>query len=234
MLANLALSLSLYSGQMCTTPQNLLIPGDGVDTDEGHKDFDTLTGDLAEAIGEPHEDAARSVEILGAIVGPEVRERAERAARLGDVVLASLPVEHPRFPGATVRTPALVRLDAKREDVFGREHFGPVAFAIPTEGTSHGLELLSRTVRGHGALSALVHSREEEVLAAAERTAIDAGVNLSCNLTGGILVNQSAAFSDFHGTGANRAATASLTDPGFVATRFHVVQSRRPVEGGGG
>ena len=31
----------------------------------------------------------------------------------------------------------------------------------------------------------------------------DAGVALSINLTGGVFVNQSAAFSDFHGTGAN-------------------------------
>src|SRR5215207_1169252 len=30
MLANLAFSLSLYSGQMCTTPQNLLVPRDGI------------------------------------------------------------------------------------------------------------------------------------------------------------------------------------------------------------
>ena len=35
MLANLAFSLSLYSGQMCTTPQNLLIPRDGITTDAG-------------------------------------------------------------------------------------------------------------------------------------------------------------------------------------------------------
>jgi hypothetical protein len=42
-----------------------------------------------------------------------------------------------------------------------------------------------------------------------------------------VFVNQAAAFSDYHGTGANPAATASLTDPGFVAGRFHLVQSRR-------
>ena len=30
-----------------------------------------------------------------------------------------------------------------------------------------------------------------------------AGVALSINLTGGVFVNQSAAFSDYHGTGAN-------------------------------
>lgn len=38
MLANLAFSLSLYSGQMCTTPQNLLIPRDGITTDMRRQD----------------------------------------------------------------------------------------------------------------------------------------------------------------------------------------------------
>ena len=37
MLGNLAFSLSLYSGQMCTTPQNLLIPRDGIGTDAGEQ-----------------------------------------------------------------------------------------------------------------------------------------------------------------------------------------------------
>jgi hypothetical protein len=52
---------------------------------------------------------------------------------------------------------------------------------------------------------------------------------LSINLTGGVFVNQSAAFSDYHGTGANPAANAALTDSAFVARRFTVVQHRRHV-----
>ena len=52
---------------------------------------------------------------------------------------------------------------------------------------------------------------------------------LSENLTGGVFVNQSAAFSDFHGTGANPAANASFTDTAYVASRFRIVQSRRHV-----
>ena len=45
--------------------------------------------------------------------------------------------------------------------------------------------------------------------------AADVGVNLAENLVGNILLNQSAAFSDFHATGANPAANASPTDRGF-------------------
>ena len=54
-------------------------------------------------------------------------------------------------------------------------------------------------------------------------------IALSINLTGAVFVNQSAAFSDFHGTGANPAANAALTDAAYVASRFRVVQHRRHV-----
>ena len=54
----------------------------------------------------------------------------------------------------------------------------------------------------------------------------DVGVALSINLTGAVFVNQSAAFSDYHGTGANPAANAALTDSAYVANRFRVVQHR--------
>jgi hypothetical protein len=49
-------------------------------------------------------------------------------------------------------------------------------------------------------------------------------VALSINLTGGVFVNQSAAYSDYHGTGGNPAANASYADSAFVANRFR----RRP------
>ena len=65
------------------------------------------------------------------------------------------------------------------------------------------------------------------MLVAVRAATLDVGVALSENLTDGVYVNQSAAFSDFHATGANPAANASLTDGDFVAGRFRVVQSRR-------
>ena len=67
------------------------------------------------------------------------------------------------------------------------------------------------------------------VIDEAREAALDAGVALSENLLGGVFVNQSAAYSDFHGTGANPAATASYTDGAYVASRFRVIQSRRHI-----
>ncbi|MGP3956373.1 phenylacetic acid degradation protein PaaN [Nonomuraea sp. 3N208] len=228
MLGNLAFSLSLYSGQMCTAPQNILVPAGGIETDEGHKSFVEVAAGLSAAVGKLLGDDARAVELTGAIVNPDVLVRVESAPSLGDVVLPSRAVQHPSFPDAVIRTPVIVRVDPSASDVYGREHFGPIAFLVPTASTEESLEVLRRTTKARGALTASAYSTSPEVLDQAESAALDAGVNLSCNLTAGVFVNQSAAFSDYHGTGANPAATASLTDPGYVAGRFHLVQFRRP------
>ena len=39
MCRNLAFSVSLYTGQMCTAPQNIFVSREGIGTDEGHKSF---------------------------------------------------------------------------------------------------------------------------------------------------------------------------------------------------
>jgi hypothetical protein len=78
-------------------------------------------------------------------------------------------------------------------------------------------------------MTASVYATSDDVLDAAREAAADAGVALSENLTGGVFVNQTAAFSDFHGTGANPAANSAYVDAAFVANRFRVVTSRRHV-----
>ena len=47
---NVAFSLSLYSGQMCTAPQNIYVPREGIDTPEGHLSFDQVAAGLADAV----------------------------------------------------------------------------------------------------------------------------------------------------------------------------------------
>ena len=93
--------------------------------------------------------------------------------------------------------------------------------------SSDSLAIARDAVAGHGALTLSVYSTSDDVIAQAIDVAEDVGVALSINLTGGVFVNQSAAFSDFHGTGANPAANAALTDAAYVANRFRVVQHRR-------
>ncbi|MEV6812897.1 phenylacetic acid degradation protein PaaN [Micromonospora sp. NPDC051296] len=229
MCRNLGFTLTLYSGQMCTTSQNILIPRDGIDTDQGHKSFDEVAAGIAATVGKLTADPARGVELTGAIVNDGVLERLDEVTKVGETVLESRTVEHPAFPGAVVRTPTIVKLDAGDTATYSREWFGPISFAIATDSTAHSLEILRATVGEKGALTAAVYSIDEAVLDATETAAIEVGVHLSGNLTGGVFVNQSAAFSDFHGSGANAAANSALTDGAYVANRFRIVQSRRHV-----
>jgi phenylacetic acid degradation protein paaN len=228
LLSNLAFSLSLYSGQMCTTPQNILIPGGGVTTDQGLKSPAEFGTDLGAALDKLLADPERAAGTLGSLANDDVRARLDSAAALGPVLHASTPVG---VSAGDIRTPLVVALTEADEKTFTREWFGPVSFVITTENTARSVEVFRTSVSRHGALTASVYSTSEEVLAAVREAALDAGVHLSENLTGAVFVNQSAAFSDFHGTGANPAATATLTDPGFVTGRYFMVQSRRHVDG---
>ncbi|MEU5913495.1 phenylacetic acid degradation protein PaaN [Micromonospora sp. NPDC047527] len=229
MCRNLGFTLTLYSGQMCTTSQNILIPAGGIETDQGHKSFDEVAGGIAAAVGKLTADPARGVELTGAIVNDGVLERLAEVTKVGAPVLESRAVAHPAYADAVVRTPTIVKLAADDAGTYGREWFGPISFAIATDSTAHSLELMRRTVGEKGALTAGVYSTDEAVLDAAEAVAVEVGVHLSCNLTGGVFVNQSAAFSDFHGSGANAAANSALTDGAYVSNRFRIVQSRRHV-----
>ncbi len=227
MLRNLAFTLSLYSGQMCTTTQNLLIPEGGIDTDAGHRSFAELGGDLAAAINSLLSDPARASAVLGAVVSDAVLARLEHGPSLGTVLLASRAVPHPEFPEAVVRTPLLLRVAAADQETYGGECFGPVTFLVATSGTAESLAIWKRTLSDRGALTAGVYSTDAAVMREAETIALEGGVALSLNLTGGVYVNQSAAFSDYHATGANPAANATYTDDAFVSPRFRVVEVRR-------
>ncbi|MBV1940522.1 phenylacetic acid degradation protein PaaN [Streptomyces sp. BV286] len=230
MLSNLAFSLSLYSGQMCTTPQNLLVPRAGIRTEEGPKSYDEVVADLARAVDGLLGDDARANALLGALVNPDVKARLEAAAGLGEVALASREIDNPEFPDAVVRTPVIVKLDGGKPDdqaAYMSECFGPVSFAVAVDSAADAVQLLRRTVREKGAMTVGAYTTSEEVEEAVREACLDEAAQLSLNLTGGVYVNQTAAFSDFHGSGGNPAANSALCDGAFVANRFRVVEVRK-------
>ncbi|KWB54829.1 aldehyde dehydrogenase [Burkholderia ubonensis] len=223
---NIAFSLSLYSGQMCTAPQNIYVPRGGIRTADGHASFDEVAQAIAVAVQKLTGDPARSVELIGAIQNDGVTARIDDARKLGRVLADSLALQHLAFPDARVRTPLVLQLDAADREKFTQEWFGPISFVIATDSTAQSLDLAGAIAAEHGALTLSAYSTDDAVIDAAHDAAVRGGVALSINLTGGVFVNQSAAFSDFHGTGANPAANAALADSAFVANRFRVVQSR--------
>lgn len=231
---NLAFSFSLYSGQMCTAPQNVYAKAEGISTPDGDLTAEDFATSLGKAITAFNKDDAKAVEILGATVNDDVRARANDFAGLaqrlgGEVVLEPREVTHPSFPDAVVRTPGIILLESDNREAYAQECFGPVVFVIKTTSTEESLQIATQTIQEHGAMTMAVYSTDEGVLADSREAAADAGVALSENLMGQIFVNQTAAFSDFHGTGANPAANAAYADAAFVSSRFRVVTTRRHV-----
>ena len=226
---NLAFTLCLYSGQMCTTTQAIFLPEGGIDTPDGHLSADEVVAGIATAVEKLTADDAKAVEVLGAIVTDAGARRIDEAAGRGEVVLASRSIDHPAYRNARVRTPLLLKVTGADTDAYGAECFGPITFLVLTADTDESLRRVDEVVSRQGALTMGVYSTDPAVVDRAERVALDTAVHLSCNLTGGVFVNQSAAFSDFHGSGGNPAANAALTDGAYVSNRFRVVQVRKPV-----
>jgi len=226
MVNNIAVSLALYSGQMCTTPQNIFIPRDGIESAEGHVSFDDVVAAIVKAVAKVTSDPAKAVELLGAIQNDAIINRMAAAREIGQVLLDSKALEHPQFPAAKVLTPLLVK--APDNKPVTEEFFGPISFVIATADTAESIALARKSVQEQGALSLSAYTCRADVKEALCEAAADACVALSLNMTGSVLVNQSAAFSDYHGTGANPAANAALTDSAFVSGRFRVAQTREP------
>lgn len=219
----LAVSLTMYSGQMGTSPQNVFIPASGIEVDGTPASFGEVVAGLTEAIDRLLADAQRAGDILGAIKGPATRDTIAAASSYGDVLLESRQILHPSFPESLVLTPVIVKVGADDRHVFMKEMFGPVIYVIATADTDESLDLAGDTAAEVGALNWLVYTTNEDVESRAIDAAIAAGVSVFFNLPGGLYVNEPAAFSDFHGTGANPAGNSSFTDTSFVADRFRVV-----------
>jgi acyl-CoA reductase-like NAD-dependent aldehyde dehydrogenase len=132
---------------------------------------------------------------------------------------------NPDFPDAVVRTPVIVEVESGSE-AYRSETFGPVIFVVRCRSTEDAIASARAAALESGAITWLAYTTDDAVLADVVDAAVDAGVSVAFNLTGGLFVNQSAAFSDFHVTGANDAGNASLTDPAFVTGRFRVIGVR--------
>jgi phenylacetic acid degradation protein paaN len=226
MLKNLAFALSLYSGQMCTTPQNFFVSRHGIETNDGHKSFEQLGSDLASAVTDFLADPRVANNVLGAIGSEATLERLDRASQLPQVVLPSRALEHPDYPKAQLRTPLIAALDQPDVALYETECFGPVSYLIACDSAVAALSQAEASIRRQGGLTLGVYSSSADYCDASWQAALRARVALSLNLTQGVFVNQSAGFSDYHATGGNPAANASYTTLGFVANRFVVVQRR--------
>ena len=224
---NMSMAVSLYSSQMCTAPQNIFIPKNGIISNGQKISFDEVASMICGAVEKLLSVDERAVEILGAIQNADICKRVDEAGKLGEILLESKTIKHPFFENATVKTPVIIKVDAKDKDLYHSEHFGPVILLIQTDSREDTLKVWQETVELHGAITAGVYSNDEEYLEKVEEIALEEKVNLSVNLTGHVLMNHSAAFTDFHATGDNKAANCALANDNFVSGRYSVVTIKR-------
>ncbi len=227
-LGNLAFSISLYSGQMCTAPQNFFIPATGVKSGDTLVPYEEVVAKFKDAVSGLVNNPKAGPGTLGAIQSDVTFNRAKNANNLGaKVVLEGAAIENPEFTSARICTPAILEVDASQIEVYEKELFGPIVLIVKTKDTNESIQLAHDMAAKHGAITCAAYSTDAAVAQKINDTMEDVFTPVSLNLSGPIWVNQHAAFSDFHVTGGNPAGNASYTNPEFVNKRFVWVGHRK-------
>ncbi|MCF8427988.1 MAG: phenylacetic acid degradation protein PaaN [Bacteroidia bacterium] len=226
-LGNIAFSTSLYSGQMCTAPQNIFVSKHGVQTEEGIVAYEDVVKGIAAAITGLVDNPKAGPGTLGAIQAEATFARVQEAKNLGgNLILDSKSIVNEEFKDARIATPVVIELEKNQSDIFNRECFGPVVFVIKTDGLADSLALAEALVKEKGALTCGAYTTDETTKAMIAETMNNAFVPVSFNFTGAGFINSHAAFSDFHLTGGNPAGNASFANSEFVSKRFVWVGNR--------
>lgn len=232
-LRNLATTMCLFSAQMCTSPQNIYIPKSGVHTPTGMVPFHEVAQRLAQAVEALTSDPKKAAMILATLQSNQtlalLKDMTSQGAERGQILLEPRSYAHPDFPNARTSTPLMIQVTPREHDLYSQERFGPISFVIECQDANDALMQATQDAKHHGGLTAFLYSTSEVFIAQAEKAYAKAGAQLTINLVGAMPLNFAAAYSDYHVTGLNPAGNATLTNLAFVAGRFGIVQSRRPV-----
>lgn len=223
---NLAFAASLYSGQMCTAPQNVFVPAGGISTSEGHLSFDEVVSGIAESIKGLVENPKMGPFTLGAIQNDVTKNRIEQTLQNKNVALAPIEFVNPEFADTRVMSPSVVVVDAKDADTWQHECFGPILFIVKTANAAESLALTAQSAENKGAITCQCYSTNASYMAEVEETMNAVFTPVSFNFTGAAFVNQHAAFSDLHVSGGNPSGNASFTDALYINRRFVWVGNR--------
>ena len=225
---NLAFAVSLYSGQMCTAPQNFFIPEGGIKQGDTVVPYEEVKKALVDAIAGIANHPQMGPGTLGAIQSEITVKRVNSVKDLdATILLEPIAVANAEFPEARTCSPIVLEVDAKDTGVYENELFGPILLIIKTKDTAQSIEIAKHMAEKHGAITFSAYTTDEATanIIFEELESVFAPVSL--NLTGMIWVNQHATFSDFHVTGGNPAGNASFTNPEYVNKRFVWVGHRR-------
>lgn len=224
---NIAFSASLYSGQMCTAPQNIFIPESGLNTASGHVSYEEAVNALVASVKGLVEHPKMGAGTLGGIQNDQTLRRIKEGGDFGgNILLQGGAVVNPEFEHARTMSPTIIELTSADQEKWSHECFGPLIFVIKTKDTSESLALAAKLAEEKGAITCLAYSTDQERISEIEAVMNSRFVPVSFNLQGAAFVNQHAAFSDFHVTGGNPAGNASFTNPEYINKRFVWVGNR--------
>jgi acyl-CoA reductase-like NAD-dependent aldehyde dehydrogenase len=224
---NIAFSISLYSGQMCTAPQNIFIPKDGIDTPNGILSYEECSKALIEAFNGIVNNPKAGPPTLGAIQSDMTMARSKNAANLGGhVILSSTTIKNEEFEHARIASPTLIEVNSSDIEIYKTEQFGPIAFLIKCGDIDECISLAHKMAVEHGAITCLAFCTDEAIKERISTAMNEAFTPVSFNFSGAAFVNSHAAFSDFHVTGGNPSGNASFTNSDYINRRFVWVGNR--------
>jgi phenylacetic acid degradation protein paaN len=225
--SNLAFSVSLYSGQMCTAPQNFFIP-EKIKNGDTEITFEEAVEKFKTALHGLVTNPKMGAGTFGAIQNEVTLNRVLNISKVGGKVeLASIRVANDEFANARTCSPSIIVCNADDKNVYEQELFGPIVIFIKTKSTEQSVELAKAMCKNHGAITCAAYTTDSAIEAMIETEMNSVFAPVSFNLTGFIWVNQHASFSDFHVTGGNPAGNASFTNADFINRRFVWVGNRK-------
>lgn len=226
-LQNLAFSMLLYSGQMCTSPQNIFIAEKGVKTPERTVSYPEVLDMLKQEINSLIEHPQIGVGTMANIQSNKTIETIKNSINLKETkVLTAKPIENVTGKAST---PLIIETNSKNKNLISEEHFGPIFKIVKTISIDESLSLAKQNAAENGVITFLAFCTDEKLKAKIKEEMEQVFTPVTFNLKGNFWINQHAAFSDFHGTSGNAAGNASFTDANFVNRRFVWVGHREMV-----
>ena len=226
---NIVISLSLFSGQMNNTPQNIFIPADGIITKHGEISYGTFVEKFIDQLAALINNE-KGAQLLGAILDPETILKVEKLEKQnGRLLFKAAPFQHPEYKNARTLSPMIMELDPSQKDVYQREHFGPVGFFIKTKNSIHSLDLAADTADKKGSLFCSVFTTNEKFKEVVIDRITITNTPVTFNMVGNFYLDPKDNFENYHMTGGNTASKASASNLDFVQQRFTWVGCKQPV-----
>jgi phenylacetic acid degradation protein paaN len=225
---NIAFSISLYSGQMCTAPQNIYIPADGVKTAAQNFTYDEVVEKISSSIKNLMENPKAAAPTLGAIQNDQTISRINEKVKSNTATAIKLDVkvENQEFSSARILVPTIITANADEPKKYLEECFGPLIFLVKTNNREESLQIVKKSAEEHGAITCLAFTTDQNFMNKVEDEMNSVFTPVSFNFTGAAFVNQHAAFSDLHVSGGNPSGNATFTNTEFINKRYIWIGNR--------